>query len=202
MEEEFADLSLCEWEWFRCLENFCPSSSQLSSCDHTHLQRVGTSCVYWPSDTDTNCKLLLKCTPVSPDGKRGDPVTKMSALVRESPKVTPITRRHLLTPARLAHPEAFRMVTYNTLAGVFTEDEYAQKVLYPYCDPAALDIRYRQCRIMHELIGYNADVLSLQEVGTTTFHRFFLPALRDKGYEGCYKQKSGQVNVFCCDFKC
>ncbi len=88
------------------------------------------------------------------------------------------------------------MVTYNTLAGLFTGEDYSRKVLYPYCDPTALDIKYRQGRIAHELIGYNADVLSLQEVGTTTFSKFLLPALRDKGYDGCYEQKSGQVNNY------
>lgn len=119
----------------------------------------------------------------------------MSPLVTESQKVTPITRRHLLTPARMAQPNAFRMVTYNTLAGVFTSDEYSHKVLYPYCDPAALDIEYRRARIVQELIGYNADIFALQEVGTDCYEKFFLPALKDKGYDGCHMQKSGMVSL-------
>lgn len=86
------------------------------------------------------------------------------------------------------------MVTYNTLAGAFTADKYAHRVLYPYCDPNLLSIDYRQGRIVHELLGYNADVLSLQEVGTDTFRDYFLPALSSKGYEGCHMPKSGSVS--------
>ena len=197
VELEFTDFYLCRWEWFLCPKDLHGNSPTLaSSHDPTDLQRVSTARVYWPSDRDASCKLLIRCTPFSADGREGEPVTKLSAAIRESPKVTPITRRHLLTPARLARPQAFRVVTYNTLAGVFTVDDYSHNVLYPYCDPAALDIQYRQGRIVHELIGYNADVLCLQEVGTSTFHKFFLPAMRDKGYEGCHETKAGNKVSF------
>ena len=127
------------------------------------------------------------------DGRTGRPVTTLSPSVTESPKVTPITKRHLLTPARLSQLDVFRMVTYNTLAGVFTSSDYAHNVLYPYCDPTALGIEYRQGLLVHELIGYNADILSLQEVGVATYNKFLLPAFKDKGYEGCYRRKS--INV-------
>ena len=57
---------------------------------------------------------------------------------------------------------------------------YAHEILYPYCDPSALDIDYQQCLIVHELLGYNADILCLQEVDLKTFQRFMLPAMKDK----------------------
>lgn len=120
--------------------------------------------------------------------------TTVSAVVAESPRATPITRRHLLTPARLSQADAFRVVSYNTLAGQFTTDQYARTVLYPYCDPVALQVEYRQGRMVHELLGYNADILSLQEVASSMFTDFLQPALRDKGYEGCHMQKSGSVS--------
>lgn len=160
---------------------------------HAHLQLLSTSHAYWPSDTDSGHKLLLRCIPTC-NGREGEATTTVSAVVAESPKATPITRRHLLTPARLARPDAFRIVSYNTLAGQFSTDRYAHTVLYPYCDPVALDIEYRQGRIVHELLGYNADILSLQEVATSMFRDFLQPALRDKGYEGCHMQKSGSVS--------
>ena len=117
----------------------------------------------------------------------------MSAVVTENLKDTPITRRHLLTPARLGCEDTFRMVTYNTLAGGFTSDPYAHEQLFPYCDRAALGIEYRQGRLMQEVLGYNADIINLQEVGTETFHGYFSPALRDKGYHGLYTPKPGTV---------
>lgn len=191
MELEFTDSGRCKWEWLHCpLE----MEAETDSADHTPTI-LSMSLAYWPSEQDSGHKLLVKCTPTSPDGSKiGETVTAVSPVVAESPKVTPITRRHLLTPARLDQADMFRMVTYNTLAGVFTAEEYAQKRLYPYCDPTALDIEYRQGRLVHELLGYNADVLSLQEVGTATYKKFLLPALREKGYNGCHQQKSGSVS--------
>lgn len=188
---EFADFSLCRWEWFRCTRGLSDSDPTPSPA---HLQLVGTSHSYWLSDTDCGSKLLLRCTPTSTGGKTGVPVTTLSAVVTQPPQDTPITRRHLLTPARLAEAGAFRVVSYNTLASVFTSTEYAQKQLYPYCDPTALTIDYRQGRIAHELVGYNADILSLQEVGTDTYNKFLLPALRDKGYDGYHVEKPGSVS--------
>lgn len=189
VEVEFANT--CQWEWFRCPLDL-PHSDPTP--DPTHLEKLSISHTYWPSDVDSGRKLLLKCIPVSTDGKEGESKTVLSDVVSESPKVTPITKRHLLTPARLSQPDVFRMVTYNTLAGIFTADSYARNILYPYCEPAALDIEYRQGRIVSELLGYNADVLCLQEVGTDTFRGHFLPALHSKGYEGCHAQKSGSVS--------
>lgn len=186
---EFADS--CRWEWFCCPPD---TSHSDATPDPTHLQRLSLSCAYWPSSSDSGHRLLLKCVPISSNGKQGDPETAMSAVVADSPKVTPITKRHLLTPFRLAESDTFRMVTYNTLAGAFTSDEYARNILYSYCDPNVLSIEYRQGRIVHELLGYNADVLSLQEVGTDTFRDFFLPALNSKGYDGCHVPKSGLVS--------
>ena len=120
----------------------------------------------------------------------------MSPVVTSGPTVTPITRRHLLTPGRLAAPDEFRVVTYNTLAEPFTATTYAHEILYPYCDPSALDIDYRQSVIVHELLGYNADVICLQEVDLKSFQRFICPSMKDKGYEGYHQQKSGMVNTY------
>lgn len=190
---EFTDFYLCQWEWFRCRPDFSDSDPTLS---HTHLERIATSYSYWPSDVDCGCKLLLKCTPISTRGKKGSQVMALSEVVAQSPADTPITRRHLLTPARLAEADTFRVVSYNTLASIFTSSKYASESLYSYCDPGALPIEYRQGKIAHELVGYNADILSLQEVGTETYSSYFLPALRDKGYEGCHVEKSGSVSEY------
>ena len=188
---EFTDFYLCRWEWFRCAPGLSDSDP---TPNPSHLERVGTSHSYWPSDADCGRRLLLCCTPISTTGKIGDRVTALSAVVVQSPKDTPITRRHLLTPARLAEPGAFRVVSYNTLASVFTSTEHAHNELYSYCDPTALKNEYREGRLAHEVVGYNADVLCLQEVGTDTYTTFLLPALRDKGYDGCHMEKPGSVS--------
>lgn len=118
----------------------------------------------------------------------------ISPVVMNTPPDTPITRRQLYTPSRLESRSQFRVVTYNTLAEPFSNTDYAKNVLYPYCDPTALHINYRQSLIVRELVGYNADVLCLQEVGTKMYQRYLRPALEDKGYEGTFVQKGGMVS--------
>ncbi len=189
---EFANFFMCKWEWFR----YPNTISETTPHDHASLEVLNTTPTYWPTELDRNHKLLLVCTPgSSSDTRTGPPVIALSPLVSEEEEEehTPISERHLQTPTHLTEPDKFRVVTYNTLAGQFTADEYARDVLYPYCEPAALDIGYRQPLIARELLGYHADIMSLQEVSTTTFDKFLLPVFRDKGYDGCHMQKSGSV---------
>ena len=152
---------------------------------------ISTALVYWPSQEDVGHRLAVECVPSLSDTQGAS--YALSSIVVDLPKDTPITRRQLYTPARLDSPDQLRVVTYNILAEPFSNSDHARNVLYPYCDPAALHIDYRQCLIAHELLGYNADVLCLQEVGTRTYERYLLPAFRDKGYDGCFAQKSGMV---------
>lgn len=192
VEVEFTDPYLCKWTWKR-YPTFLDPAQPLP--DSSMLPTVGNTFVYWPSSEDVGHRLLLECIPTSPDGKRTSaPSSVISPVLLKGPTVNPITRRHLLTPARLAAPDQFRVVTYNTLAEPFTSTEDAREKLYPYCDPSALDIDYRQCLVIHELLGYNADVICLQEVTIKTFERFFLPSMKDKGYDGYHCPKSGMVS--------
>ena len=188
-EMEFADCYSSEWKWKQYPLVSDPVAPLPSS---SSLPTINNSFVYWPTEEDLGHRLLIECTPTSQDCS-GTPTFAVSPVVTDGPGVNPITRRHLLTPGRLAAPEELRVVTYNTLAEPFTATAYAHEILYPYCDPSALDIDYRQCLIVHELLGYNADVICLQEVDLKTFHRFIQPALKDKGYEGYHQQKSGMV---------
>ena len=122
-------------------------------------------------------------------------VTASSVPVRDGPACysSPITRRHQLTPSHLGSSSAFRFVSYNVLADPYATSDHARKVLYPYCNPEALTIDYRQNLIFHELLGYHADVISLQEVGTRLFNSYLLPAMKQRGYDGCYEAKGSQV---------
>ena len=195
---EVSDIHLCKWRWFRYPLSEVSHASLPHSSKYVR-QVLSTNYTYWPSEDDVGYQLFVECIPTSPDGRTGELVTAISPVVTaQSTRDTPITRRHLLTPWQLVEPDRFRMVSYNTLASIFTAPGgYAQRVLYPYCQPSALDIQYRQGCLVHELIGYNADVISLQEVGTSTFEKFFSPAFKDKGYESFHQQKTGTVSLCC-----
>jgi len=193
VELSHADISQCKWAWFRqSMEAEVDSASSSTKIEHGVV--LGTSRTYWPSEEDVGHQLLLECTPASPMGKVGDMTSCLSpSVVLQGPEDTPIHRRHLHTPWQLADMDKFRMVSYNTLAGVFTQEEYAKTVLYPYCDPDALTISYRECLLMREVVGYNADIVNLQEVTSSTFNKYLQPAFDDKGYSGLLQLKAGSV---------
>ena len=225
MQLEFADLSSCAWVWRRTnpagkasareathsvatgsshpdpavamrQENDNPTPTPLSEKELEELQIVGKSFTYWPLEEDCGKQLLLRCTPANSEGRVGQPMLVSTKTVVTGPRnSSPITRRHLLTTAHLSEPDQFRVVSYNILADPYASTTFAREVLYPYCDPEALNVEYRQCLIVSELLGYHADVLCLQEVGTKVFKQFLLPALQEKGYGGCFQPKSGQVGT-------
>lgn len=190
IELEFASCCMSKWTWKRYPLAPDPAAPLP---DSSSLQIINKSYVYWPSEDDVGHRLLIECTPAS-EKSIGTLSFSVSPIVTNGPGINPITRRHLFTSSRLAALDELRVVTYNTLAEPFTSSTYAHEILYPYCDPSALDINYRQCLIVHELLGYNADVLCLQEVDLKSFQRVLLPAMKEKGYEGCHQQKSGMVS--------
>lgn len=221
MQLEFADLYFCTWIWRQtnpvgkaaahCVdtgtshpnpavaiqqEHDNPAPTPLSEKEMEELQLVSSSFTYWPLEEDCGKQLLLECTPASSNGRVGQPVLVSTKMVVPGPRnLSPITRRHLLTPAHLSEPDQFRVVSYNILADPYASTTFAREVLYPYCNPEALNVDYRQCLVVSELLGYHADVMCLQEVGTKVFKQFLLPALQEKGYGGCFQPKSGQVGT-------
>ncbi|XP_013381924.1 uncharacterized protein LOC106152755 isoform X2 [Lingula anatina] len=118
-----------------------------------------------------------------------------------------IPKEHMIPPAELpkftatqppqrpwiplAHPERnkptaiFTVMCYNVLC-----DKYATRQLYGYCPTWALNWEYRKKGILEEIRHYNADIISLQEVETDQFYNYFLPELKQDGYDGIFSPKS------------
>ncbi|EZG44351.1 endonuclease/exonuclease/phosphatase family protein [Gregarina niphandrodes] len=82
----------------------------------------------------------------------------------------------------------FTVMTWNVLA-----DIYATSEAYPCSEPHVLSWTFRRERILAEIIGYNPDIICLQEVQGDHFEEFFAPALLRRGYEGLYKQKTTKL---------
>nr|CAD7576669.1 unnamed protein product [Timema californicum] len=89
---------------------------------------------------------------------------------------------------------SFRVVSYNILADLYADSEVARTQLYPYCPSYALTIDYRKQLILRELLGYNADVICLQEVDSKIFDLDLTPVLGYVGYEGVFHRKGGTVS--------
>ncbi|XP_017105172.2 CCR4-NOT transcription complex subunit 6 isoform X3 [Drosophila bipectinata] len=79
----------------------------------------------------------------------------------------------------------FTVMCYNVLC-----DKYATRQMYGYCPSWALCWEYRKKSIIDEIRHYSADIISLQEIETEQFYHFFLPELKNDGYEGIFSPKS------------
>ncbi|CDQ85394.1 unnamed protein product [Oncorhynchus mykiss] len=77
------------------------------------------------------------------------------------------------------------VMCYNVLC-----DKYATRQLYGYCPSWALNWEYRKKSIMQEIMNCSADIISLQEVETEQYYQYFLPELKEQGYEGFFSPKS------------
>lgn len=92
---------------------------------------------------------------------------------------------HLGEPDRTKPSCIFTVMCYNVLC-----DKYATRQMYGYCPSWALEWEYRKKGIMDEIKHYIADIITLQEVETDQFFNFFLPELKNEGYDGIFSPKS------------
>ena len=97
------------------------------------------------------------------------------------------------TPTPLNWP-SLRIVTYNILADLYCDSEFSRTVLHPSCPPYALHIDYRVKLVLHELRGYNSDIICLQEVDKKVFENHLEPVLAESNLAGEFAKKGGQVS--------
>lgn len=82
-------------------------------------------------------------------------------------------------------PNSFSLVTYNTLC-----QHYATPKMYRYTPSWALSWSYRRDKLQKEILGFNTDIICLQEVETKTYEDFWLPLLSKQGYAGVFHSKT------------
>ena len=142
---------------------------------------------YTKDHTPTNEDVdhLLKVNIMSNTGATASRISKMVLPFPEMPpprQVIYAQAQHHVTNDRV------RVVTYNLLAAI-----YATQTMFPYCPMWALSWNFRKDMILRELMGYDADVLCMQEVQADHFENFLYPQLNQLGYEGLYKQKTREA---------
>lgn len=106
-------------------------------------------------------------------------------------------RRQVLTTWwQRVDPYAFRfsITSYNILSQNLLENH---SELYEHCHPSDLKWPERGLRIRDELLRSDSDIICLQEVHSTHFSQLFLPALKQKGYNYVYKQRTGDKHDGC-----
>ena len=198
---DFSDESKTKIEWFvsqNIPDDLVPTPGKKTKLSYESLDltwsKLGEGYFSVPSASHTNS--LVKClvTPHDSEGRPGLEVSTVLQLpVTSGPGLTPATARQAWTPAVL-QPAEFRVVSYNILADLYADSDYSRTVLFAQCPPYALDINYRVKLILSELVGYNSDLITLQEVDRKVFQGDLKPILERFGLEGQFAKKGGQVS--------
>lgn len=95
--------------------------------------------------------------------------------------VDPVTNPDAYTSDKMADPDTFTMVLYNTLC-----HHYATSTMYKYTPLWALEWDYRRKCLQEEILGFECDVVCMQEVETRTYHEFWTPIMAEFGYKGAF----------------
>ena len=100
----------------------------------------------------------------------------------------PIVRQMVaLGPAPPDHiaKSRFTVLTYNILADLYTTTQQ-----FPTTETFALHWQYRKQVILKELASYDADIVCLQEVQSTSFHEDLKPEMDRRGFDAVFKKKT------------
>ncbi|XP_011158190.3 2',5'-phosphodiesterase 12 isoform X1 [Solenopsis invicta] len=151
--------------------------------------QIGNEYLYVPSVTDIGCHLKISCEPrnESDFGPRVEVESKN--VVEAGPGQCPFDTRHQFTKQKLSD-KSFRIICYNILADTYADSDFSKDVLFPYCPQYALDMDYRKQLILKEIIGFNGDIMCLQEVDKSIYEYDLLPSLYMLNYDGVFITKN------------
>ncbi|XP_063358547.1 2',5'-phosphodiesterase 12 [Cydia amplana] len=184
------DVKQCVYNWYTC--KAVNDKGNTISEFHLQWELVGTGYCYIPTVQDIGKKLKLECIPKNGTiiGPAVDAISKNN--IEAGPGRCPFETRHMFT-RNLLSDKSFRCVSYNILADLYCDSEFTRTVLHPYCPPYALHIDYRKQLIIKELLGYNADIICLQEVDQKIFKTVLDPLLGNNGFKGLFYKKGKEV---------
>ncbi|KAK1118077.1 hypothetical protein K0M31_015354 [Melipona bicolor] len=152
-------------------------------------KHIGEGFLYVPSKSDLGCKLKISCIPRN--SEECGPIIESIAngIVEIGPGVCLFNARHAFTKNKLLD-KSFRVTSYNILANIYSETVTAKEILYPYCPHYALSMDYRKLLILKELIGYNSDIICLQEVDASIYANDLELSLTTLNYGSIYNLKN------------
>lgn len=202
MRLEFCNYQDCKYAWYRQVYK---TDDQLTYLGKDVLHeihcggnirwiKVAESLVYHPGNEDLGRLLKFCCLPINGSRVGFQEECISSGPVELGPGPCPFERRHEYTKDN-CESQDFRFITYNILADLYADSDYSRDTLFKYCPPYALHIEYRKQLLFKELIGYNADIMCLQEVDGKVFRNDLQPTFCLTGghFKGIYSSKGGKV---------
>ena len=176
------------------LPNKKAKQNEQANPKHLNWSKRESGLYFTPTHDDTNRYIKLVCHPKLNDRKGLPYETVSKSTVSEGPKLCPFEQRHVFTKDT-TNKDEFRVVSYNLLADLYADSDFSRTVLFPQCPSSILAIDYRKQLILKELLGYNADIICLQEVDNKVFDFDLLPILSEKDeFDGVFDRKGGQVS--------
>ncbi|KAL6254856.1 hypothetical protein P5V15_014195 [Pogonomyrmex californicus] len=179
-ESLYTDKKQSTFDWYK--------NDRINNKPHlwTH---IGTGYLYIPNMTDIGCNLKISCEPRNESDVGCRVEVESKNVVEAGPGQCPFDIRHQFTKHKLSG-RSFRIVSYNILADTYTDSDFTKDVLFPYCPQYALDMDYRKQLILKEIIGFNSDIICLQEVDKSVYEYDLLPSLYMLNYDGVFITKN------------
>ncbi|XP_043681471.1 2',5'-phosphodiesterase 12 isoform X3 [Vespula pensylvanica] len=150
---------------------------------------IGDGYLYTPNASDIGYRLKLNCTPQNERESGPSIEVESKKVVEAGPGNCPFDTRHMFTKFKLTG-KSFRVTSYNILANVYASTSYSKENLFPYCPEYALEIDYRKQLILKELIGFNSDIICLQEVDNKIYDNDLMPTLSLLQYKSMFNTKN------------
>ncbi|XP_071571761.1 2',5'-phosphodiesterase 12 isoform X1 [Temnothorax nylanderi] len=150
---------------------------------------VSNGYLYVPNVTDIGCHLKVNCEPRNESDFGSRMEVESKNVVEAGPGQCPSDIRHQFTKHKLSG-RSFRIISYNILADTYADSDFSKDVLFPYCPQYALDMDYRKQLVLKEIIGFNGDIICLQEVDRSIYEYDLLPSLYMLNYDGVFVTKN------------
>ncbi|KAG8176860.1 hypothetical protein JTE90_027164 [Oedothorax gibbosus] len=162
------------------------NDSEMSFKNEQYWQQVGEGFVHFVSSEDVGNRLKVVCIPRLNNSTGCEFSAESKSAVEAAPELFPFDERQSHTKS-FCDNYSIRCVSYNILANM-----YVERKKFPYSSEKARDNYYRKQVLIRELIGYNSDIICLQEVQDRLFEFDLVPVLKKLGYVGSYNRKGGR----------
>ncbi|XP_055949208.1 2',5'-phosphodiesterase 12-like [Argiope bruennichi] len=195
VELEYCSKEQCDFTWYRSItkaEKPSLDMNKILNIKNENWLILSKNYFYITSESDVGCKLRVSCVPKSGEKIGLEEIAVSTNPIQAGPEKCPFEQRHEFTK-NLTEPGILRCVSYNILADLYADSETARTSLFPYCPAEYLMLDYRKQLYLKEIMGYNADMICLQEVDRKVFYGDLVPVLTSTGLEGIYSEKGGQV---------
>jgi mRNA deadenylase 3'-5' endonuclease subunit Ccr4 len=208
-ETVHADAAHTRWRWWSYNAVDQPAAEAHAGSS------TGSMLAFRPPLALEGAKIVCECTPCSSSGRSVGQAMSTSFIVEAPLPPRPWLQRPFAPRTAIAGvgagvgagagavqvpiESAMTVVSFNVLADLYVSRDM-DGPMFGHCAHAHLHPNYRERLVLDELVGYNADIICLQEVEWWSFEQYLEPSLRAYGFHGRHDAKHGQAVEGCAIF--